>query len=113
MIIKNVKIHADHLQVHVTFGNQSLHEVVVQASMSEIVASFDLPILSEAVIGPVPLTVWTGNGSRAHLYFECADSRKAELLYRRPSTGDAGETLVVTIGIDRWGELPANVYSFR
>jgi len=103
--------------LHLTFGNVSLgsdQKVAVISTMSETRVSFFMPGLMEHIVGPVRLTVQSGEESAAFTTIKCKDARKAQLLYTLPASGYAGEEIFVTLGIRRFGPVTLdylNVFS--
>ena len=110
-----MKMITDTAEMNVKFGNHSLDDITLRSSMTETIIIFQIPVLPEDVIGPIPLSVWVGNGASATINFECMDSRRAVLLYTLPAFGDAGpQKLVARVGLGRMGDLTGkHVYAIR
>ena len=115
LILHNMKMITDTAEMNVKFGNHSLDDITLRSSMTETIIIFQIPVLPEDVIGPIPLSVWVGNGASATINFECMDSRRAVLLYTLPAFGDAGpQKLVARVGLGRMGDLTGkHVYAIR
>jgi len=115
--LNNIRMVTDPSALHLTFGNVSLgsdQKVAVISTMSETRVSFFMPGLMEHIVGPVRLTVQSGEESAAFTTIKCKDARKAQLLYTLPASGYAGEEIFVTLGIRRFGPVTLdylNVFS--